>query len=413
MTHWQTKGNQVFNIIRAMTQRTEKGLRPVPTLRLLYACTKTMLHYGIEFWGHDEKQTKATDTYMYEALRRLFDIPKATPHRALSSEFALPPTKVQWEYIRRRLEERRKKHDPLGGVEWRRMKTEDREAGSSLPCKIKSTREPRIPERGDTAEWEKVKGIGGTEIAIFTDGSLMDGKTGYGIVAYTEKSLREGKAEWEEAGNMMEKSVLDTGTWAIMRALQITKQDTRDVRIYTDSRNARDWIVELRKEGPMAYMWDLLCEATEGGKNGVKVSWIKGHTGNKGNERADALARKGGEIRNPWKGKSHAASAHEISEARNAEWIKWFREKEHFYKRKPRRKLKHLRGLTRSDAITIFRIRSDKGWGHTVIRKEEDREECKCGAKMSTEHIMKCKVWEEGRPEGDPQHDKNTWKLAH
>ena len=93
VSHWQRKGNIVFNIIRAMTQRTEKGLRTVPALRLLYTCTRTMLHYGIEFWGNNEKQARATDAYMYEALRRLFDIPIATPHRALSSEFALPPTK--------------------------------------------------------------------------------------------------------------------------------------------------------------------------------------------------------------------------------------------------------------------------------------------------------------------------------
>ena len=100
--HWQTKGNIVFNIIRAMTQRTEKGLKTVPALRLLYTCTRPMLHYGIEFWGNNEKQAKATEAYMYEALRRMFDILIATPHRALSSEFALPATKIQWEYVRDR-----------------------------------------------------------------------------------------------------------------------------------------------------------------------------------------------------------------------------------------------------------------------------------------------------------------------
>ena len=60
-----------------MTQRTEKGLKTIPALRLLYACTRTMLHYGREFWGNNNKQAKATDAYMYEALRRLFDIPIA------------------------------------------------------------------------------------------------------------------------------------------------------------------------------------------------------------------------------------------------------------------------------------------------------------------------------------------------
>ena len=49
VSHWQMKGNLVFNIIRAITQRTEKGLKTVPALRLLYTCTRTMLHYGIEF----------------------------------------------------------------------------------------------------------------------------------------------------------------------------------------------------------------------------------------------------------------------------------------------------------------------------------------------------------------------------
>ena len=49
VSHWQMNGNLVFNIIRVITQRTEKGLKTVPALRLLYTCTRTMLHYGIEF----------------------------------------------------------------------------------------------------------------------------------------------------------------------------------------------------------------------------------------------------------------------------------------------------------------------------------------------------------------------------
>lgn len=60
-------------------------------------------------------------------------------------------------------------------------------------------------------------------------------------------------------------------------------------------------------------MWDELSDATRPGKE-VEVSWIKGHRGNMKNERADALAKKAGEICDPWKGKSHAARAHEISE---------------------------------------------------------------------------------------------------
>ena len=295
VSHWQTKGNLVFNIIRAMTQRTDRGLRTVPALRLLYTCTRTMLHYGIEFWGNNEKQAKATDAYMYEALRRLFDIPIATPHRALSSEFALPPSKVQWEYVRKRLGERRRRYDPMKGIGWKEMEIESKGKGSTLPWKIKSANLPGHMSEGDTADWEKIRDIGAGELAIFTDGLLRGGRVGYGIAAYTEASIEKGKTEWEEAASMEGKDIMDAETWAIIRALHIANGTAKKIRIFTDLRNAKDWIQNPRKEGHMAYKWESLCEATREKGSEIDISWVKGHAGNKGNERADALARKGGE----------------------------------------------------------------------------------------------------------------------
>ena len=291
------------------------------------------------------------------------------------------------------------------------MGSEDNNNENITPWRIKSTKEPERPRRGETKEWGEIAQMGDEEIAIFTDGSMKKGKVGFGIVAYTKESLEKGRSEWERAGEMEEKNVLDAETWAIIRALQETKEDSRKVRIFTDSRSAREWILEPRKEGATAYMWDELSNATRAGKE-VEVSWIKGHRGNKGNERADALAKGGGTICDPWKGKSHAARAHEISEKRNEAWKKWFLEKEHFYKRRPRRKLKHLRGLTRADTIVIFRLRSDKGWGKGAIGKEEDREQCKCGDKMSTNHVLQCEAWKRDRPDGDVQQDRYTWQFT-
>ena len=79
----------------------------------------------------------------------------------------------------------------------------------------------------------------------------------------------------------------------------------------------------------MVYMWESLCEATKEKGSEIEISWVKGHAGNKGNERANALARKGGEENDLWEGKSHAASGHKISKERNREWKKWFNKKEH------------------------------------------------------------------------------------
>ena len=77
-----------------------------------------------------------------------------------------------------------------------------------------------------------------------------------------------------------------------MRALHIANGTTKKIRIFTDSKNAKDWILNPRKEGHMAYMWESLCEATKEKGTEIEISWVKGHAGNKGNERADALARK-------------------------------------------------------------------------------------------------------------------------
>lgn len=344
-----------------------------------------MLHYGIEFWRHSEKHGKAMDAYMYEALRTLFDMPKATPHRAPSSEYALPPTMIQWEHIRQTLGERRGRHDPPKGIPWRRMK-EEGESETTLPWKIRSAKEPGRPKGGETKDWDEIRGIQGDEMAIFTDGSIKNGKVGFSIVAYKEESLKKGESTWERVGEMKDKNILDAETWAIIRALQIMKGEKKKVKVFTDSQGAREWILGPRKEEALAYMWDELCEAMGPGRH-LEILWIKGHRGNKGNERADALAKKGGAVCDPWEGTSHAARAHKISEARNENWKKWFGEKVHYYKRRLRRKLKYLRGLTRAVTIAIFRLRSDKGWGRTAIGKDEDREWCKCGEEMGTDHV--------------------------
>ena len=265
---------------------------------------------------------------------------------------------------------------------------------------------------GKTAEWEKIRNIEAGELAIFTDGSLKGGKAGFGIAAYTARSREEGRMEQEEAASMEEKDIMDAETWAIIRALHIANRTAKKIRIFTDSRTAKDWILNPRKEGHLAYMWESLCEATKENGSEIEISWVKGQAGNKGNERANALARKGGEKIDPWEGKSHEASTHEISEKRNREWKKWFGEKEHYYKRQPRRKLRHLKGLSREDTAAVFYIHRDKGWGKTAVGKDDDREQRECGEKMSSDYVLTCAKWEDGRPTTNPQQDRYRWALA-
>ena len=92
LSHWTTKANYVFNVLRALSTRSSKGLRTPAILRILDACCKSTLLYGLELWGHLPTLTQKTDSFLYGAIRRLFDMPLATPHRAISSEFGIIPT---------------------------------------------------------------------------------------------------------------------------------------------------------------------------------------------------------------------------------------------------------------------------------------------------------------------------------
>ena len=49
--HWTTKANFAYNVLRALTQRSERGLRSTTILRILDACVHSILLYGIKFWG--------------------------------------------------------------------------------------------------------------------------------------------------------------------------------------------------------------------------------------------------------------------------------------------------------------------------------------------------------------------------
>lgn len=136
-------------------------------------------------------------------------------------------------------------------------------------------------------------------VTIYTDGACSGnpGPGGWGaLLSYngTEREIFDGEAE--TTNNRMEL------TAAIM-ALESLKERCR-VDLYTDSKYVMDginsWIVNWKKNGwrtaakkPVknADLWQPLDAATE--RHDITWHWVKGHSGNNGNERADELARRG------------------------------------------------------------------------------------------------------------------------
>lgn len=136
-------------------------------------------------------------------------------------------------------------------------------------------------------------------VELFTDGACSGnpGPGGWGVL------LRYGEVEKELCGFAAETTNNRMELTAAIQGLETLNRDVR-VALYTDSTYLRDgitkWIGEWKARGwktaakkPVKNrdLWQRLEEAL--GSHDVEWHWVKGHSGHDGNERADALARKG------------------------------------------------------------------------------------------------------------------------
>jgi ribonuclease HI len=137
-------------------------------------------------------------------------------------------------------------------------------------------------------------------ITIHTDGACSGnpGPGGWGAILEwngTKKEIKGGEAD--STNNRME-------LMAAIQALAALKKDGRQVTLITDSVYVRDgitkWIHGWKKRGwktankkPVknVELWQQLDELNQ--RHTIDWRWVKGHSGDPGNERADELAREG------------------------------------------------------------------------------------------------------------------------
>jgi ribonuclease HI len=138
-----------------------------------------------------------------------------------------------------------------------------------------------------------------TVVEIFTDGACSGnpGPGGWGAVLRYRKHEKElYGSERETTNNRMELT-------AAIQALESLKRPVT-VHLHTDSTYVRSgitkWVHGWKRNGwqtaakaPVKNvdLWQRLVAATE--RHDVQWFWVKGHAGNPGNERADALACRG------------------------------------------------------------------------------------------------------------------------
>lgn len=136
-------------------------------------------------------------------------------------------------------------------------------------------------------------------VEIYTDGACRGnpGPGGWGVwlkYADAEKFLYGG--EQETTNNRME-------LMAAIQALEILKYPCR-IKLYSDSKyvlqgitkwmanwKKRGWKTAAKKPVKNEDLWRRLDEVMQ--KHTINWTWVKGHSGNIGNEKADQLANQG------------------------------------------------------------------------------------------------------------------------
>lgn len=140
-----------------------------------------------------------------------------------------------------------------------------------------------------------------TEVVIYTDGACKGnpGPGGWGVV------LRAGTLERELCGGELNTTNNRMELMAVIQALSALKRPC-SVQLYLDSQYVRQgimtWVHGWKKKGwrtaagqPVknAELWRQLDTLAHDVGHQIEWHWVRGHAGDPGNERADALANRG------------------------------------------------------------------------------------------------------------------------
>ncbi len=139
------------------------------------------------------------------------------------------------------------------------------------------------------------------EVVIYTDGACKGnpGPGGWGAwlkSGASEKELFGG--ELNTTNNRMELTAVIEGLAALKRPCKVLLYlDSQYVRQgiteWIRGWKAKGWITSTKQPVKNVELWKRLDELVEKSGHQIEWRWVKGHSGDPGNERADALANKG------------------------------------------------------------------------------------------------------------------------
>ncbi|MDQ7975290.1 MAG: ribonuclease HI [Rhodocyclaceae bacterium] len=139
------------------------------------------------------------------------------------------------------------------------------------------------------------------EVTIYTDGACKGnpGPGGWGAwlkSGTSEKELFGG--ELDTTNNRMELTAVIEGLAALKRPCKVVLYlDSQYVRQgiteWIRGWKAKGWVTSTKQPVKNVELWKRLDALVQNGGHQIEWRWVKGHSGDPGNEKADALANKG------------------------------------------------------------------------------------------------------------------------
>jgi ribonuclease HI len=136
---------------------------------------------------------------------------------------------------------------------------------------------------------------------MYTDGACKGnpGPGGWGVLlrnSTSEKELFGG--ERETTNNRMEMMAVIEGLKALKRPCHVTlyidsQYVLKGITEWIHGWKAKGWRTAAKEPVKNEDLWKTLDALVHGGAHKIDWRWVKGHAGDPGNERADALANKG------------------------------------------------------------------------------------------------------------------------
>ncbi|WP_198083956.1 ribonuclease HI [Variovorax sp. E3] len=139
------------------------------------------------------------------------------------------------------------------------------------------------------------------EVVIYTDGACKGnpGPGGWGAwlkSGPTEKDLFGG--ELNTTNNRMELTAVIEGLAALKRPCKVllyldSQYVRKGITEWIRGWKAKGWVTASKQPVKNVELWQKLDKLVAEGGHQIEWRWVKGHSGDPGNERADMLANKG------------------------------------------------------------------------------------------------------------------------